>query len=216
MCILKLILIFIASILSNTAFSAEYREIQSKFGPFASASKTEYLHPVLKVSVGTSGLKLNELHFSIRARQGDITLSVASDGNVRFPISDNLYQENPPFETNAPKGSLSFSVGLEVSTQPIQRFNYDLYYKMADEYTTWTKSEAGFLARMHMPGPKALLIRFPIGTHGRATVYLPSGSKVLETDSKNEIRIEHNDEWKRIDPMISLNTMPDRIEMSVK
>lgn len=213
---LKLTLLLTALILSNTTFSAEYREVLSNFGPFASASKTDYLHPVLKVSVGTSGLKLNELHFNIKARQGDITLSVASDGNLRFPISDNLYQENPTFETNAPKGSLSFSVGLEVSTPPIQRFNYSLYYKMADEYVTWGKSKLSFLARMHMSAPKALRIRFPIGTHGTARVHLPSGLKVLEMDDKNEIQIEHNDEWKRIDPMISLSIMPDRIEMSVE
>jgi hypothetical protein len=52
----------------------------------------------------------SDIRVVIRAKAGAIPVPIAADGRVNFPTSDALRDENPPVETNQPKGSLALTV----------------------------------------------------------------------------------------------------------
>lgn len=211
-------IIFVAAACSFSmqASSAEYRDVYAIYAPLANLQAFQYLHAAVKVTSSNAQTHLTDIRFVIHASQKNITTPVMADGTMAFPLSDALYQENPQVEINQPKGTISLSLGMEAYCQPRKQFNYSLYSAMAGEYLTWQKQRISLLARMHMPSPKALLIRFPEGVHGIATILLPNGELHLGMNSRREIRIVENDDWKQSNPIISLDTMPEKIQVSME
>jgi hypothetical protein len=57
-----------------------------------------------------SGVKPADIRVVIRAKGGAIPVPIAVDGRVDFPTTEALRDENPPVETNQPKGSLALTV----------------------------------------------------------------------------------------------------------
>jgi hypothetical protein len=57
-----------------------------------------------------SGVRPTDIRVVIRARSGAIPVPIAADGRVNFPTTDALRDEDPPVETNQPKGSLALTV----------------------------------------------------------------------------------------------------------
>jgi hypothetical protein len=53
-----------------------------------------------------------DIRIVIHAKGGAITVPVAAGGEVKFPVTDALREENPPVETNQPKGSLALIVSV--------------------------------------------------------------------------------------------------------
>lgn len=202
---------------SISALSSEYRDVYTIYAPQANLQAFQYLHGTVKVTSSNAQTRLTDIRFLIHSGKNNITASVMADGTMAFPLSDALYQENPQVEINQPKGTISLSLGMEAYCQPRKQFNYSLYSAMAGEYLTWQKQRISLLARMHMPSPKALLIRFPEGVqHGVATISLPYGEQNLEMNSRREIRIVENGDWKQSNPFISLSTMPEKIQISME
>ena len=56
--------------------------------------------------------KPSDIRIVIHAKSGEIPVPIAADGEVKFPVTDALREENPPVETNQPKGSLALIVNV--------------------------------------------------------------------------------------------------------
>jgi hypothetical protein len=197
------------------ALAAEYRDIHEMFAPVTNLTGYRFLHGAVKVASTIPQVRPMDVRFVIHARRGDLVVAAAEEGALPFPLTDVLYQENPVVEINQPKGTVKLSVAMEATCPPRQTFKYGLYEEMAGEYRAWQAQRLGFVARLHMPNPKALIIRFPAGIRGGASIALPSGEQRVEMNSRGEIRIAENREWLRTNPLIRLDAMPEAIQLAI-
>ncbi|MES2299867.1 MAG: hypothetical protein V4582_22700 [Pseudomonadota bacterium] len=212
---LPLAVAILAGLASAPAWSAQYRDVYDVYAPFSSLKGYQFLRANVKVVPAQRQIRAETIRLVIHARQGDVSVAVAGDGTMPFPLDATLYRENPAIEFNQPKGSIALTAGMEAISAPRLQFNFKLYDAMAEEYRRWQHERLGLLARMHMPSPKALLLRFPPAAHGAATVALPSGPLRLEANGEGELRIPENSEWSRQDPLITLNSMPATISLGM-
>jgi hypothetical protein len=69
-----------------------------------------------------------QIEIQILAASGVVKLRARPDGSIDFPMSQALLKENPPVESNQPKGSLSLSATMEIKLLPGKDFAYaDVY-----------------------------------------------------------------------------------------
>jgi hypothetical protein len=210
---------FIAAIAASTsaaAWPAQYRDIHAVYAPFSDLKQFQYLHAAVKVVSAQSQTRVEDIRAVIHANGHDIAVSVASNAIMDFPVNDALLRENPAVEFNQPKGSISLKPEIEAYCAPRLQFSYGVYDAMDAQYKRWQDTRIGWFARMHMARPKALLIRFPVGVQGTATVALPQGALHLAMNSQREIRIAENSEWTRLNPLISLNALPEKIALGME
>jgi hypothetical protein len=150
----------------------------------------------------------------IRAQAGDIRVPIAPDGVTDFPVRDDLLAENPRVMTNVAAGKLSFSVSVNVSVPPVQRFKYALLTEMQDEADAMIAKQ-GLMARMMLPDFEGLAIGFGKGVAATATVEAADGPVVFATDAEGVARIPYKRAWRKQDPAVQLSRMPVGITLDV-
>src|SRR5215475_12195014 len=97
-----------------------------------------------QVSSKNKEVKPASITMTIKSAGGDIPIKIGPAGDIlEFPRNDALRKENPPIETNQPKGSLqlTFSLGLAVPTT--NNFPYSRLMEGVAEANKFVKSQAG-------------------------------------------------------------------------
>jgi hypothetical protein len=95
---------------SATPYASLYRVIV----PAKTLEQSKRLKAVPRIQSKLDGVAPEGIRLTIRAKSGDIAVPVARDGALDFPLRDDLLAENPPVETNQPKGSLSLTTTVEL------------------------------------------------------------------------------------------------------
>jgi hypothetical protein len=93
---------------STTRYLALYQVLS----PVAGIEGYDRLVAVERIESKLPGVRPQDIRVAIHAKSGVIPVAVGADGAVKFPVSDALRAENPPVETNQPKGSLALIVNV--------------------------------------------------------------------------------------------------------
>jgi hypothetical protein len=91
---------------STTPYMALYQVLT----PARVIGSYDRLVAIERIQSKLGGVPPSDIRVVIRAKSGAIPVPIAADGRVNFPTSDALRDENPPVETNQPKGSLALTV----------------------------------------------------------------------------------------------------------
>ena len=89
-----------------------YATLYQVLSPVAQIAQYDRLVAIERIESKTPGVRPDTIRVVIHAKQGAMAVPVAADGEVKFPITDALRAENPPVETNQPKGSLALIVNV--------------------------------------------------------------------------------------------------------
>lgn len=143
------------------------------------------LQAVEHVQSKLPGVRAQDIRISIHAKSGVVPVPVGADGSVDFPASEALLAENPPVETNQPKGSLMLSVnvalkppaGLEVPWSELAAA-----LRQAQELATRMAEQGGKPAQ----AVKGVEIHFEPGTPASVTVAGRS-ERLLQADADGDV-----------------------------
>ena len=213
---LKALAIFLATICCSAPVHAQ----DSGQVPYATIHKVvsraqQVKHPkiraVVRVESKTTGAKPRDVTMVIQAKSGPINVDVAGDGEIRsFPISAELLKENPPVQSNQPKGSSQLRVGLEVAVPDSLTYSYRELAQLLDEANAELKKQAGMLS-MVMPRAKALSFQFRSGG-GKETVTIKRNDpQVLTADANGLVRLEIDKAVAAQDPQVVVSEKPARL-----
>ena len=108
--LLALLIPLVAAADDSAAGATPYLALYQVLAPARSIRAYDRLVAVERVQSKSPDVRAQDIRITIRARRGAIAVPVAADGSVDFPADENLQTENPPVETNQPKGSLMLSV----------------------------------------------------------------------------------------------------------
>lgn len=90
--------------------STPYLALYQVLSPARSIRAYDHLVAVEHIESKSPSVRPQDIRITIRAKRGAIAVPVSADGSVDFPADEALQTENPPVETNQPKGSLMLSV----------------------------------------------------------------------------------------------------------
>lgn len=187
-----------------------YRDFHTLFSRLQKIEGARYTRASAVFSVTEdAGVTLPELRLVIAAAGGDVEVPIGDDGTVVFPISQRLYEENPPVRVNAAAGTLKANVSLAVEAPPRKRFPYQLLLDMEADYREQIAAQ-GMLARMFMPDPVSLNVRFGPGPRGTATVGGPDG-ETFTADEKGMLDIPLRRKWRKPGVEVVLSRMPEQL-----
>jgi len=96
----------------EVASTTPYLTLYQVLSPVTRISKYDRLVAIEHIESKTPGVRPQDIRIVIHAKAGAITVPVAASGEVKFPVTDALREENPPVETNQPKGSLALIVSV--------------------------------------------------------------------------------------------------------
>src|SRR3954471_22908277 len=94
-------------LVSTTPYATLYQVVS----PVLSIGKYERLVAVERIESRVNA-RPEDIRIVIHAKSGAIAVPVAAGGIVKLPTSDALRDENPPVETNQPKGTLALIVNV--------------------------------------------------------------------------------------------------------
>jgi hypothetical protein len=198
------------------ACARPFKDLCEQFEPLRKIADLKYVKPAVKVSPKEgSGVKPQDVAFTIEAKGGSLTVVPDAEGNIAFPFSDKLCAENPNVEMNQPKGSVGLAIHINPAVPAARSFDYKLLEALRAEWDE-AISRQSFLWRALAPSSKAYVIQFEPGRAASAEIRLPQGPRKLTADAKGEIRIPFDDAWKAANPTIELSEMPRKIGLAFK
>jgi hypothetical protein len=89
-----------------------YATLYQVLSPVPKITAYDHLLAIERIESKLPGVRPETIRVVIHAKSGPITVPVATTGEVKFPVADALRDENPPVETNQPKGSLALIVNV--------------------------------------------------------------------------------------------------------
>lgn len=187
-----------------------YRDFHELFSRLQKMEGARYTRASAVFSVSEdAGVTLPELRLVIAARAGDVEVPIGDDGKVAFPISQRLYDENPPVRVNAAAGTLTASVTFTVEAPPRQRFPYQLVLDMEADYRAQVAAQ-GMLARMLLPDAEGLVVLFGPGPRGTATVG-GAGGETFTADGEGALTMPRRRKWRQPGVEVVLSRMPEKL-----
>lgn len=100
----------------RTSSTTNYATLYQVLAPVAKINTYDHLAAIERIESKMPGVRPSDIRVVIRAKQGAIDVPVGAGGEVRFPVTDALRAEDPPVETNQPKGSLALIVNVTLRT----------------------------------------------------------------------------------------------------
>ena len=206
---------FAIALAAGSAHARPFKELCEQFEPLRKISDLKYVKPRVLVEPKTEGVKAQDVVFTIEAKSGPIRVSPNAAGELTLPMTDALCAENPSFEVNQAKGSMSLSISIDPKIPPVQSLDYRLLEALRGEWKE-AISRQSLVWRMLAPSSKAYQILFAPGSGASAEVRLPTGVRKLSADEKGELRIPFDDAWIAANPTIILSELPKRIGLAFK
>ena len=100
----------------GAASTTPYATLYAVVAPVSKINAYDHLIAMERIESKLPDVRPEDIRVVIHAKQGAIAVPVAAGGEVKFPVSDALREENPPVETNQPKGSLALIVNVALRT----------------------------------------------------------------------------------------------------
>jgi len=159
-------------------------------------------------------VKPSQIKLVIKSAGGDIPLRVSADGYIGdFPRAEALRKENPPIESNQPKGSLRLNIGVELTVPATNTFPYARLLDGIVEAIKFMKAQAGGPAPAEDPVIKAVILLFPKSAGRAATVEVGTGAakRVMTADATGQVRLLMKPTLAGENPMLKVSERPLRI-----
>jgi hypothetical protein len=181
-----------------------YATLYQVLSPVQTIGKYDRLVAIERIESKLSDVQPSSIRVTIHAKSGAIAAPIAADGLVKFPATDALRSENPPVETNQPKGSLAFIVNVAL--------------KLADPARVpWTDIEAGldqvkaFYAESRgasAPGISGVEIHFAPGAPAMLTIEGKS-ERLLMADPNGRVIVTRDMAPADEKPVLAFSRAPD-------
>jgi hypothetical protein len=181
-----------------------YATLYQVLSPVQTIGKYDRLVAIERIESKLSDVQPSSIRVTIHAKSGAIAVPIGADGLVKFPATDALRSENPPVETNQPKGSLAFIVNVAL--------------KLADPARVpWTDIEAGldqvraFYAESRgasAPGISGVEIHFAPGAPAMLTIEGKS-ERLLMADPNGRVIVTRDMAPADEKPVLAFSRAPD-------
>lgn len=191
-------------IVSTTPYQALYQVLT----PARVIGSYDRLVAIERIQSKLGDVPPSAIRVVIRAKSGAIAVPVGADGRVDFPTSDALRDENPPVETNQPKGSLALTVVVGLAGSDRLRL-------------PWTDVEAG-LAQVRKfyadnvpsgttaPTVRGIEVHFTPGSAATLTIEGRS-ERLLMADAAGRIVVTSDMAIEKEKPTLAFSRAPDFI-----
>lgn len=101
-----------AALADEVTSTTPYATLYQVLSPVAKIATYDHLVAIERIESKDASVRPETIKVVIHAKSGAINVPVSSTGEVKFPVTDALRSENPPVETNQPKGSLALIVNV--------------------------------------------------------------------------------------------------------
>jgi hypothetical protein len=101
-----------AALADEATSTTPYATLYQVLSPVAKIATYDHLVAIERIESKDASVRPETIKVVIHAKAGAINVPVSPTGEVRFPVTDALRTENPPVETNQPKGSLALIVNV--------------------------------------------------------------------------------------------------------
>lgn len=101
-----------AALADEVTSTTPYTTLYQVLSPVAKIATYDHLVAIERIESKDASVRPETIKVVIHAKSGAINVPVSSTGEVKFPVTDALRTENPPVETNQPKGSLALIVNV--------------------------------------------------------------------------------------------------------
>jgi hypothetical protein len=189
-----------------------YSEMHTLYARVARLQGTKYFRAEARLASTDPEVPTERITLLVRSRGGDLPVPVDARGVARFPLRDDLLQEDPPVMTNVAKGKLSLKVSFGSEAPLAERFRYGLMVEMQDEAEALLAKES-LVTRMFLPDFEGLAISFGKGVAATATVEAADGPVVFAADAEGVVHLPYKRAWKKEDPFVQLSRMPTAISL---
>lgn len=165
--------VLLASIVLAAAANADeavsttpYVTLYQVLTPVRTIGKYDRLVAIERIESKAAGVNPADIRVVIHAKAGAIPVPVAADGVVKFPATDALRDENPPVETNQPKGSLAFVVNVALRGAERLRVPWGEIEAGLEQVKAFYAESRGAAA----PGISGIEVHFKPGTPAMLTI----------------------------------------------
>jgi hypothetical protein len=191
-----------------TASTTPYMALYQVLTPARVIKSYDRLVAIERIQSKLSGVNPSDIRVVIHAKAGAIPVPIAPDGRVDFPTNDALRDENPPVETNQPKGSLALTV--IVALGGIDRLR-----------VPWADVEAGLVQVKKFyadnvpngttaPSVHGIEVHFPPGSGATLTIE-GRGERLLMADAAGRIVVTNDMAIEKEQPTLVFSRAPDFI-----
>ncbi|HEY6985934.1 MAG TPA: hypothetical protein VH375_07615 [Rhodanobacteraceae bacterium] len=150
----------------ETTSTTPYLTLYQVLSPVAKLGAYDHLVAVERIESKLPGVRPQDIRVVIHTKQGAIPVPVAADGEVKFPVSDALRAENPPVETNQPKGSLAFIVNVSLRLADGKRMPWsDVETGLAQVKAFYAETQGA-----SAPAISGVEVHFPAGESAMLTI----------------------------------------------
>lgn len=101
-----------AALADEATSTTPYATLYQVLSPVAKIATYDHLVAIERIESKDRSVRPETIKVVIHAKSGAINVPVSTSGEVKFPVTDALRAENPPVETNQPKGSLALIVNV--------------------------------------------------------------------------------------------------------
>ncbi len=132
----------------STTVQVPYASLYRALEPAVVIARFDHLIARQRIVSRRSDVAPAQIEIRILAAAGVLKLHAQPDGSINFPMTQALLAENPPVESNQPKGSLSLSATMELKLASGAEFAYaDLYAGAAQAQTVLTQLGPAMVGR---------------------------------------------------------------------
>jgi len=101
-----------AALADEATSTTPYTTLYQVLSPVVKIATYDHLVAIERIESKDASVRPETIRVVIHAKSGAINVPVSPTGEVKFPVTDALRAENPPVETNQPKGSLALIVNV--------------------------------------------------------------------------------------------------------
>jgi hypothetical protein len=156
---------------ADEAGTTPYLALYQVLSPIAGIEAYDRLVAIERIESKLPGVRAEDIRIVVHAKGGAIPVAVGAGGAVKFPVSEALRAENPPVETNQPKGSLALivNVGLRAAGElSVPWHDIEAGLQQAKAFYAKNRGDAA-------PAISGVEVHFP-----------PGGSAMLTIEGKDE------------------------------
>jgi hypothetical protein len=181
-----------------------YATLYQVLSPVQTIGKYDRLVAIERIESKLSDVQPSSIRVTIHAKSGAIAVPIAADGLVKFPATDALRSENPPVETNQPKGSLAFIVNVALKLADPARVPWsDIEAGLEQVRAFYTESRGA-----SAPGISGIEIHFAPGAPAMLTIEGRS-ERLLMADPNGRVIVTRDMAPAAEKPVLAFSRAPD-------
>lgn len=207
---MKFLVLFASIALAEAATAEEvvtttpYATLYQVLSPVEKINAYDRLVAIERIESKTPGVRPQDIRVVIHARNGAIPVPVAAGGAVKFPVTDALRDENPPVETNQPKGSLALIVNVALRDTARLRVPWsDIETGLAQVKAFYAQSSGA-----SAPAVSGVEVYFPPGASAMLTIE-GKGEHLLMADPAGRIIVTRAMAQENGAPTLVFSRAPD-------